>query len=274
MGGGPRTGRGPAHGSWSAADWSAGSWSGADWSAGSWPGGDRSAGSSSGTDGSSPTWPGGHPSAPSRPGAGRPTGPRPGADPSGGPGTAGGGQPPGGVYGPGVRRLAARVAGRVHEAARRCLGPGQGQLDRAAFEELFPWRTGWASAVLTEGLLVPAGPGYRFAHEELSDWLQACHLDVPGALDSLVHSGPAVPGPPVPRHRIGPVLEALRRLPGAGKAEEQARLVDALNAFAEAPPGEVHPTASGGPPGSCAGPCSAPLTPPPTCPSCTPSPST
>ncbi|WP_187344196.1 serine protease [Streptomyces sp. 3211.6] len=228
-------------GSWSAADWSAGSWSGADWSAGSWPGGDRSAGSSSGTDGSSPTWPGGHPSAPSRPGAGRPTGPRPGADPSGGPGTAGGGQPPGGVYGPGVRRLAARVAGRVHEAARRCLGPGQGQLDRAAFEELFPWRTGWASAVLTEGLLVPAGPGYRFAHEELSDWLQACHLDVPGALDSLVHSGPAVPGPPVPRHRIGPVLEALRRLPGAGKAEEQARLVDALNAFAEAPPGEVHP---------------------------------
>ncbi|MCX4673880.1 serine protease [Streptomyces sp. NBC_01433] len=86
-----------------------------------------------------------------------------------------------------VRRLAARVAGQVHEAARRCLGPGQGELDRAAFEEIFPWRTGWASAVLTEGLLVPAGAGYRFAHEELGDWVQGAHLDLDAALRSLVH---------------------------------------------------------------------------------------
>ncbi|MET9601162.1 hypothetical protein [Streptomyces sp. NPDC006459] len=136
------------------------------------------------------------------------------------------------VHGPGVRRLAARVAGRVHEAARRALGPGQGQLDRAAFEELFPWRTGWASAVLTEGLLVPAGPGYRFAHEELSDWIQAGHLDVPTALGLLVH-GPAVPGLPVPRHRIGPVLEALRRLEPDPLRRELIALVDRLNRFAE-----------------------------------------
>ncbi|ARE74233.1 hypothetical protein B6R96_10040 [Streptomyces sp. Sge12] len=136
------------------------------------------------------------------------------------------------VHGPGVRRLAARVAGRVHEAARRALGPGQGQLDRAAFEELFPWRTGWASAVLTEGLLVPAGPGYRFAHEELSDWIQAGHLDVPTALGLLVH-GPAVPGLPVPRHRIGPVLEALRRLAPDPLRRELIALVDRLNRFAE-----------------------------------------
>ncbi|WP_239919791.1 serine protease [Streptomyces sp. CYG21] len=86
-----------------------------------------------------------------------------------------------------VRRLAARVAGQVHEAARRCLGPGQGELDREAFEEIFPWRTGWASAVLTEGLLVPAGAGYRFAHEELGDWVQGAHLDLDAALRSLVH---------------------------------------------------------------------------------------
>ncbi|WP_405528717.1 hypothetical protein OG592_12240 [Streptomyces avidinii] len=138
------------------------------------------------------------------------------------------------VHGPGVRRLAARVAGRVHEAARRALGPGQGQLDRAAFEELFPWRTGWASAVLTEGLLVPAGPGYRFAHEELSDWIQAGHLDVPTALGLLVH-GPAVPGLPVPRHRIGPVLEALRRLAPDPLRRELTALVDRLNRFAEEP---------------------------------------
>ncbi|MFF8838911.1 trypsin-like peptidase domain-containing protein [Streptomyces sp. NPDC015130] len=87
-----------------------------------------------------------------------------------------------------VRLLAARVAGQVHEAARRCLGPGHGVLDRASFEELFPWREGWASAVLTEGLLVPAGSGYRFAHEELADWLQAAHLDLDTALHALVHS--------------------------------------------------------------------------------------
>ncbi|MFE1268928.1 trypsin-like peptidase domain-containing protein [Streptomyces sp. NPDC058757] len=86
-----------------------------------------------------------------------------------------------------VRRLAARVTGQVHEAARRCLGPGHGLLDRPSFEELFPWRDGWASAVLTEGLLVPAGSGYRFAHEELSDWLQAAHLDLDTALHALVH---------------------------------------------------------------------------------------
>ncbi|MFD7261435.1 hypothetical protein [Streptomyces sp. NPDC059874] len=144
----------------------------------------------------------------------------------------------GGVHGPGVRRLAARVAGRVHEAARRCLGPGQGQLDRAAFEELFPWRTGWASAVITEGLLVPAGPGYRFAHEELSDWLQAGHLDVPAALRALVHQ-PTGQGLPVPRHRIGPVLEALRRLPPDRLRTELTHLVEALNTMTEraAPPG-------------------------------------
>ncbi|WP_031074812.1 S1C family serine protease [Streptomyces sp. NRRL S-118] len=130
------------------------------------------------------------------------------------------------VRGTAVRRLAARVSGRVHEAARRCLGAGQGELDRAAFEELFPWNAGWASAVLTEGLLTPAGSGYRFAHEELADWLQGAHLDVDAALHRLVHrwytdpappdAAPAppdaAPGLPVPRHRIGPVLQALLRL--------------------------------------------------------------
>ncbi|MBW5487154.1 serine protease, partial [Streptomyces bambusae] len=138
------------------------------------------------------------------------------------------------VHGPGVRRLAARVAGRLHEAARRCLGPGQGQLDRAAFEELFPWRTGWASAVLTEGLLVPTGAGYRPGHEELSDWLQAAHLDVPTALDTLVHQPPgtAAAALPVPRHRIGPVLEALLLLPPAALAARLAGLVAALDTYA------------------------------------------
>lgn len=148
-----------------------------------------------------------------------------------------------------VRRLAARVAGQVHEAARRCLGPGQGELDRAAFEEIFPWRTGWASAVLTEGLLVPAGAGYRFAHEELGDWVQGAHLDLDAALRSLVHrwhrgtTGPdRVPHPrtageprnlPVPRHRIGPVIQAMvllgRRQGTAALAHRMADLIEALD---------------------------------------------
>ncbi|MFF0427666.1 trypsin-like peptidase domain-containing protein [Streptomyces sp. NPDC004520] len=212
-----------------------------------------------------------------------------------------------------VRRLAARVTGRLHEAARRCLGPGHGVLDRASFEELFPWREGWAPAVLTEGLLVPAGSGYRFAHEELADWVQATHLDLDTALEALVHgprqqpptpdrapeedapSGPPAPaepgtpdalgdagaparqggtgapagpgheapprgsgGPvppggsplggvprqrgaeggrlPVPRHRIGPVLQALlllhRERGAAGLAPRLVRLVEALGRFA------------------------------------------
>ncbi|MFF0969839.1 trypsin-like peptidase domain-containing protein [Streptomyces sp. NPDC003703] len=126
------------------------------------------------------------------------------------------------LRGTAVRRLAARVSGQVHEAARRSLGPGQGELDRAAFEEVFPWGpaparlgggTGWASAVLTEGLIVPAGDGYRFAHEELADWIQGGHLDLDEALRVLVHRR-HIPGEPhhplpVPHHRIGPIVQAL-----------------------------------------------------------------
>jgi hypothetical protein len=179
-------------------------------------------------------------------------------------GLAAAAEPP--VRGTGVRRLAARVAGQVHEAARRCLGPGQGELDREAFEELFPWRTGWASAVLTEGLLVPAGAGYRFAHEEAADWLQSVHLDLGAALHALVHRwfaapapgsaeapvrlpsrpaacagqpppvppAPAVapPGPrslPVPGHRAGPVVQALVTAPPDVLARHLADLVRALD---------------------------------------------
>ncbi|MFF3710532.1 trypsin-like peptidase domain-containing protein [Streptomyces phaeochromogenes] len=173
-----------------------------------------------------------------------------------------------GLRGTAVRRLAARVSGQVHAAARRCLGPGQGELDRAAFESVFPWGpvpdrrlggcTGWASAVLTEGLLVPAGDGYRFAHEELADWIQGMHLDLDTALRALVHheerdepgaeSGPGSryepetgPGPwsepeppPVPRHRIGPVLHALLLLPRQqGDADLTLRLRELLRAVDE-----------------------------------------
>ncbi|MEU6347103.1 serine protease [Streptomyces sp. NPDC046977] len=179
--------------------------------------------------------------------------------------------------GPAVRRLAARVAGRAHEAARRCLGPGQGELDRESFEELFPWRTGWASAVLTEGLVVPAGAGYRFAHEEFADWLQGGHLELDQALHALVHrwsapaggtgeapvrlparppaaagrggTPPVPPAPPlappsaphslpVPRHRIGPVVQSLlltaRRSGAAELARRLEELVRALDGHATA----------------------------------------
>ncbi|MEV7480352.1 serine protease [Streptomyces halstedii] len=165
------------------------------------------------------------------------------------------------LRGAAVRRLAAKVAGQVHEAARRCLGPGQGELDRAAFEELFPWRTGWASAVLTEGLLAPAGAGYRFAHEELGDRVQGAHLDLDAALHALVHrrhaDGDPADGPPppattadagkppgdaeprslpVPRHRIGPVIQAMllleRRRGSAALAHRMADLIEATDRLA------------------------------------------
>ncbi|MFE2419147.1 trypsin-like peptidase domain-containing protein [Streptomyces hokutonensis] len=151
-----------------------------------------------------------------------------------------------GLRGTAVRRLAAKVSGQVHEAARRSLGPGQGELGREAFEAVFPWGpaparlgggTGWASAVLTEGLLVPAGSGYRFAHEELADWIQGTHLDLDEALHALVHrprTQRAAHLLPVPHHRIGPVVQALLLLArehGTGQlALRLKELAQALNA--------------------------------------------
>ncbi|MFJ8594953.1 trypsin-like peptidase domain-containing protein [Streptomyces sp. NPDC093598] len=148
-----------------------------------------------------------------------------------------------GLRGTAVRRLAAKVAGQVHEAARRSLGPGSGDLDRETFEAVFPWGPaparlggcpGWASAVLAEGLLVPAGRGFRFAHEGLADWLQGTHLDLDEALHVLVHRGEDTQSDPVPRHRIGPVVQALlclARQHGTGRlATRLADLVHALDA--------------------------------------------
>ncbi|WSA92043.1 serine protease [Streptomyces sp. NBC_01795] len=133
-----------------------------------------------------------------------------------------------------VRRLAARVAGQLHEAARRCLGPGQGELKPAVFEEIFPWSGGWASAVLAEGALAPAGDGYRFADEEFADWLQGRHLELDVALDALVHHRSATALVPVPRHRIGPVVESLllcgRRDGPEALAPRLERLAGALGA--------------------------------------------
>ncbi|AKH85161.1 hypothetical protein AA958_26325 [Streptomyces sp. CNQ-509] len=165
---------------------------------------------------------------------------------------------PAGPRGAALGRLAVYVAGQAHEAARRCLGPGQGELERAAFEELFPWRvpdhlaglTGWASAVLAEGLLVPAGAGYRFAHEEFADWLQGAHLDVDAALAVLVHrtserwrpgdlpssadGGAARRALPVPPHRIGACVEALLLLERRHGGTELGRRLSDLLAAADA----------------------------------------
>ncbi|MEV0600678.1 serine protease [Streptomyces sp. NPDC050315] len=150
-----------------------------------------------------------------------------------------------GERGADVRRSAARVAGRAHEAARRCLAPGRGELDRASFDELFPWRTGWASAVLAEGLLVPAGAGYRFPHEEFADWLQGTHLDVAETLDALVHGPtggragqpPAAAPPAVPRHRIGPVVQALLLLGRRAGPEALGHRLEGLVEVVTAPGG-------------------------------------
>ncbi|WP_457033441.1 serine protease [Kitasatospora sp. P5_F3] len=114
-----------------------------------------------------------------------------------------------------LRGLAATLGERVGEAASRMLGTGHGTLDAAAFAALFPAEGGWAGAVLAERLFVPAGPGYRFAHEDLADWLQGSRLDLDAALRLLLE-GTAVPAEAVlpaggvPRHRAGVVAWALR----------------------------------------------------------------
>ncbi|MEH0418094.1 serine protease [Streptomyces sp. B21-083] len=164
-----------------------------------------------------------------------------------------------GLRGTPVRRLAAKVSGQVHEAARRSLGPGQGELDRASFESVFPWGpaparlgggTGWASAVLTEGLLVPAGTGYRFAHEELADWIQGAHLDVDEALHALVHRRrPENAGDtalvPVPHHRIGPVVQSLLLLARQqGTPELASRLTELVQALDPGSGAAPRPSAS------------------------------
>ncbi|WP_329583673.1 serine protease [Kitasatospora sp. NBC_01250] len=148
-----------------------------------------------------------------------------------------------------VRRLAAVVAGRVHEAARRMLGAGQGGLGRSAFEELFP-PGGWARAVLGEGLFVPAGDGYWLAHAKLADWLQGTHLDLDAALRLLLADGEeGGVRRPMPRHRVGAVEAALRALGesrgAAGLDPWLHRLWDALSAAGapEGPAGATAPTA-------------------------------
>ncbi|MFJ8824372.1 trypsin-like peptidase domain-containing protein [Streptomyces sp. NPDC102467] len=151
------------------------------------------------------------------------------------------------VRGSGVRRLAARVSGQLHEAARRSLGPGQGELDRRTFEELFPWGTrrgvsGWASAVLAEGVLVPAGGGYRFAHEEVADWIQGMHLDLDAALDALVfRRSHRVGSVPVPRHRAGPVVRALLLVERQGGTEELGERLRELCGWIGSPEPEPEP---------------------------------
>ncbi|MFC9098852.1 trypsin-like peptidase domain-containing protein [Streptomyces sp. NPDC057072] len=185
-----------------------------------------------------------------------------------------------GLRGTAVRRLAARVSGQVHEAARHCLGPGQGALDHATFQAVFPggpapapWLgriEGWHSAVLAEGLFVPVPGGYRFAHEDLADRLQGMHLDLDTALHTLVHARArgAVERPvsplaasaavrrrdravlrtvpsrtlPVPRHRIGPVVQALLLLPRQkGRAELALRLEELVHALDTLPPSPQDP---------------------------------
>ncbi|MEU2182143.1 serine protease [Streptomyces thermolilacinus] len=172
-----------------------------------------------------------------------------------------------------VRGLAARVAGRAHEAARRCLGPGHGALDRAAFEELFPGDTRWASAVLAEGLLVAAGAGYRFADEEFGEWLQAVHLDVDAALDALVLTRHEATAPPdhlpgtAPRGAAArtarpagaplvlPAGGTARALPPAGPAP--AALPAGATPVQEAPPMALTPGPATRPAAHAAGPVPA-----------------
>ncbi|WP_143094756.1 serine protease [Streptacidiphilus jiangxiensis] len=122
-----------------------------------------------------------------------------------------------------LRRLAVRVAGRCHEAARRMLGAPDGGLTVGEFDELFPWAEGWAQAVLGEGLFVAAGTGYRFASGALADRLQGFHLDLPAALTMILADGSgAGEGPasrPIGAHRRGGPVGWAPPVPVAGRPQ-------------------------------------------------------
>ncbi|WP_370124538.1 hypothetical protein [Streptacidiphilus sp. MAP12-33] len=134
---------------------------------------------------------------------------------------SGPGAPPG--LGPhAVRRLAARVAGRCHEAARRMLGAPDGGLTAGEFDELFPWADGWAQAAIGEGLFVAAGTGYRLASGALGDRLQGFHLDLPAALTVVLADSAPPPGEgpssrPVGAHRRGGPLGWAPPVPVQGR---------------------------------------------------------
>ncbi|WP_030274788.1 hypothetical protein [Streptomyces sp. NRRL B-24484] len=175
---------------------------------------------------------------------------------------------PGGEETGRLRRTAAALAGRVHEAARLLLGAGHAGLTAAEFERLFPAAGGWGAAVLAEGLFVVAGDGHRLAREDHADWLQGRHLDLDRALGLLLDPGPAHTDPSghgrpdgsggpnghadpggldgigepaghgVPRHRLGPVVAALRRCAETGDEAALARHLQSLqHALATTAPG-------------------------------------
>ncbi|MEU6321765.1 trypsin-like peptidase domain-containing protein [Streptomyces sp. NPDC047009] len=132
-----------------------------------------------------------------------------------------------------------------------------------------------ASAVLAEGPPAPAGGDHHLTLEEPADSLQSTHLDLDAALHALVHAHalgagehpassltataaarrrartvhgqPAPAGTlPVPRHRVGPVVQALLRLAReegdaelALRLEDLAHALDALLPLCAAPPDEA-----------------------------------
>ncbi|MGK5530050.1 hypothetical protein [Streptomyces sp. URMC 129] len=129
------------------------------------------------------------------------------------------------------RRLAAHVAARLHEAARRSVATGA--LGARVFETLFPCRLGWSAAVLEEGVLRPAGPAYRFADEEFADWLHGRHLDLGATLATVARAA-------VPRHRVGPVTQAMLHLwrdrgPGALRRRLRPLVDDLTDGYGSAP---------------------------------------
>ncbi|WP_405013266.1 serine protease [Kitasatospora sp. NBC_01539] len=162
-----------------------------------------------------------------------------------------GAPPPRGEDASRLRRTAARVAGRVHEAARLLLATGHAALTAEQFDGLFPAAGGWRRAVLAEGLFTRAGDGYRLAREDHADRLQGRHLDVDRALDLLLPPPDATPGPAaadrpgaasaacpaVPRHRLATVAAALRPPdPADGGAALAARLDRLRRTLDTAPP--------------------------------------
>ncbi len=180
-----------------------------------------------------------------------------------------------GARGTAVRRLAARAAGKAHEAARRCLGTEDGALVRASFEELFPASgpgttadgpggtasggsaVGWADAV-SDGVGGAASGGWGVG------WADAAPPGVGGAAPSGTASGWAdavpegpggtAPGAAAPDGRTPCSPKGCSSRPGTGTGS------DTRNS----------PTGSRAPTSTWTAPCTPWCTPPPPAPRATP----
>ena len=108
-----------------------------------------------------------------------------------------------------VRTRPRLVLDRVLAAGKQLWESGSPMLSPADFDGCFPLATGIGAALLDSGLLIPAGAGYRFKFDDVSEWVQGQVLPLAELLrEEMPTHGPA-----------SPIAAAIRRVSAAGDHE-------------------------------------------------------